>query len=284
MADWSKLGVIAGAGELPVRLAAHCAAVGQPYFVARIDGLADAALEAHPGASFGLGEMGARFKALRAAGCDAVTFVGLVRRPEFKSLKLDARATLMMPKVLAAARSGDDALMRVILQEFEREGFRVVGPEAAFAGLLAPAGVLGAHAPDAGMRADMIKAAMLAAALGAWDVGQGCVVCDGLVLALEAVEGTDAMLARVAGLPEAVRGTPAARRGVLVKRAKPIQERRIDLPTIGVSTIEGAANAGLAGIAVEAGGALIVGREDVIARADALGLFLLGFDPADMPA
>jgi DUF1009 family protein len=190
----------------------------------------------------------------------------------------------MMPKVLAAARSGDDALMRVILQEFEREGFTVVGPEAAFAGLLAPAGVLGAHAPDETMHADMVKAAAVAAALGKWDVGQGCVVCEGLVLALEAAEGTDAMLARVAALPAAVRGSGADRRGVLVKRTKPIQERRIDLPTIGVSTIEGAAAAGLAGVAVEAGGALIVDRDDVIARADALGLFVFGFDPAGLPA
>lgn len=284
MARWAKLGVIAGAGDLPVRLAEHCATIGQSYFVARIEGLADAALETHPGAAFGLGEMGARFKALAAAGCDAVTFVGLVRRPEFKALKLDARATLMMPKVLAAARGGDDALMRVILQEFEREGFRVVGPEEALADLLAPVGVLGVHAPDDAMRADLVKAAAIAAALGSWDVGQGCVVCDGLVLALEAAEGTDAMLARVAALPVAVRGTPDARRGVLVKRAKPIQERRIDLPAIGVSTIEGAARACLAGVAVEARGALIVGRDEVIARADALGLFVCGFDPADLPA
>lgn len=282
MSGWAKLGVVAGAGELPVRLVQHCATAMQPYFVARIEGLADPALEIHPGASFGLGEMGARFKALKAAGCDAVTFVGLVRRPEFKALKLDARATLMMPKVLAAARSGDDALMRVILQEFEREGFRIVGPEQAFAGLLAPAGVLGAHSPDDAMRADVVKAAALAEALGALDVGQGAVVCDGLALALEAAEGTDAMLARVAELPAAVRGTLQARRGVLVKRAKPIQDRRIDLPTIGVSTIDAAARAGLAGVAVEAGGALIVDRPAVIARADAQGLFVFGFTAADI--
>ena len=284
MADWKKLGVVAGAGDLPVRIAEHCAAMALPYFVARIEGLADPALDRHPGASFGLGEMGARFKALAAAGCDAVTFVGLVRRPQFNALKLDARAALMMPKVLASARTGDDALMRVILREFEREGFRVIGPELVFSDLLAPVGALGAHAPDADMRADIMKAAVVAAALGAWDVGQGCVVCDGLVLAVEAAEGTDAMLARVAELPLAIRGSPAARRGVLVKRAKPIQERRIDLPVIGISTIEGAARAGLAGVAVEAAGALIVARADLIATADALGLFVFGFDPADVPA
>jgi UDP-2,3-diacylglucosamine hydrolase len=267
-----------------VRLAAHLAATGAAFFVARIDGMADATLASHPGAAFGLGEMGARFRALKDAGCDAVTFVGLVRRPDFKTLKLDARAALMLPKVLAGARKGDDALMRAILEEFEREGFRIVGPEVAFAGLLAPKGVLGAHAPDGAAHADIARGAGIAAALGAWDVGQGCVVCDGFVLALEAAEGTDAMLARVAELPAAVRGDAQARRGVLVKRAKPIQDRRIDLPTIGLATLEAAAAAGLAGVAVEAGGALIVDREAVAARADALGLFVFGFDPADVVA
>lgn len=284
MSGWAKLAIIAGAGDLPVRLAAHCAAIGRPFYVARIAGMAEPALEAHPGAAFGLGEMGARFSALKAAGCDAVTFAGLVRRPDFRTLKLDSRAALMLPRVLGAARQGDDALMRAILDEFEREGFAIVGPEAAFGGLLAPKGVLGAVTPDDAARSDMAKAAAIAAALGALDVGQGAVVCDGFCLALEAAEGTDAMLARVAGLPEAVRGTPAARRGVLVKRAKPIQDRRIDLPTMGLATLEAAAAAGLSGIAVEAGGALIVDRDAVVLRADALGMFVAGFDPADLGA
>jgi DUF1009 family protein len=284
MTDWKKLAIVAGAGELPVRMARHCAAGARPYYVARIEGMSDAALEAHPGAAFGLGQMGARFKALKEAGVDAVTFAGVVRRPDFATLKLDARAALMLPKVLAAARKGDDALMRALLEEFEREGFAIVGPEDVFDGLRAVAGVYGAIAPDDDARADIAKAAQVAAALGRWDVGQGAVVCDGLVLALEAAEGTDAMLARVAGLPAAVRGAPGARRGVLVKRAKPVQDRRIDLPAVGLRTLEGAAAAGLAGIAVEAGGALVIARDALVARADALGLFIFGFDPADFPA
>jgi hypothetical protein len=104
-------------------------------------------------------------------------------------------------------------------------------------------------------------------------------VAGGLVLAVEAQEGTDAMLLRVAGLPPAIRGSPDDRRGVLVKRAKPQQERRIDLPTIGVRTIEGAARAGLAGVAVEAGGALVVDRAAVAAAGDAAGVFVIGFRP-----
>ncbi|MDZ4777457.1 MAG: UDP-2,3-diacylglucosamine diphosphatase LpxI [Alphaproteobacteria bacterium] len=279
MAAWTKLGVIAGGGELPVRIVEHCASTGAPYYVARIVGVSDAVLSAHPGGDFGLGEMDARFRALREAGCDAVTFVGIVKRPDFKSLKLDARAALMMPRVLSAARKGDDALLRVLGDEHEREGFRLVGADEVLAALLAPAGALGAVSPDALQLEDIAKGGEVAAALGAWDVGQGCVVCDGLVLALEAQEGTDEMLARVAGLPIEIRGASGAPRGVLVKCPKPIQDRRIDLPTIGLPTIEAVARAGLAGIAVEAGGALVMQREALIVRADELGLFVYGFAP-----
>jgi DUF1009 family protein len=128
----------------------------------------------------------------------------------------------------------------------------------------------------------MAKAARVAAAIGAFDVGQGLVVCDGLVLAVEAQEGTDAMLRRVAELPLTVRGTPQSRRGVLLKRPKLIQERRVDLPTIGVPTIERALAAGLAGVAVEAHGALAVRRPDIIAAANRAGLFVYGFTRAEV--
>jgi DUF1009 family protein len=276
----APLGMIAGGGNLPVRIATECRQSGRPVFVARIKGLADPALADYPGADFGLGEMGARFAALKAAGCEEVVFAGLVKRPDFKTLKLDARAALMLPRVLAAARKGDDALLRVLVEECEKEGFRVRAAEDVARSLAAAAGPLGAHVPDAAALADIAKGATVAAALGQWDVAQGAVVCDGLVLALEAAEGTDAMLARVAALPQDIRGAPGALRGVLIKRAKPIQERRIDLPTIGLATIEGAARAGLAGVAIEAGGALIVDRAALIARADALGLFVFGFDAA----
>jgi UDP-2,3-diacylglucosamine hydrolase len=279
MASWKKLGVIAGAGALPVRIVEHCAATGAPYYVARIIGVTDAVLATEPGGDFGLGEMGARFRALKEAGCDAVTFVGVVKRPDFKALKLDARAALMMPKVLSAARKGDDALLRVLGEEHEREGFRLVGADEVMGSLLASAGPMGAVAPTAAQMDDIAKGASVAAALGTFDVGQGCVVCEGLVLALEAQEGTDEMLARVAGLPAEIRGAADARRGVLVKRTKPIQERRIDLPTIGLPTLEGAARAGLAGIAVEAGGALVMQRAELLARADALGMFVYGLTP-----
>lgn len=281
---WKKLGVLAGGGELPVVLAEHLAATGRPYFIARVEDMADAALEAHPGATFGLGAMGARMEALRAAGCDAITLIGQVARPDLSTLQLDETAQAMLPAILAAMPHGDDALLRAVLSEHEKAGFHVIGVDEAMHELLAPAGVWGAVQPTARNLNDVKKAARVAAAVGSFDIGQGVVVCDGLVLTVEAQEGTDAMLGRVAELPTTVRGSADARRGVLVKRPKPIQERRIDLPTIGVRTIEGAARAGLAGVAVEANGALAVRRAEIVAAADRAGLFVCGFAPEETDA
>lgn len=282
MSSWRKLGVIAGGGELPVVLADHLAASGQPYFIARISPMADAALDRHPGASHGLGLMGARMSAMRDAGCDAVVLIGQVARPNIATLEFDDVARAMLPALLTAMPHGDDALLRAVLVEHERAGFRVVGVEEAMEDLLAPAGAWGNVAPTPAQMKDVAKAAKVAAASGAFDIGQGVVVCDGLVLAVEAQEGTDAMLRRVAELPLNIRGSADTRRGVLVKRPKPIQERRIDLPTMGVRTVEGAAAAGLVGIAVEAGGALTVRRDAIVAAANAAGVFVYGFTPAEI--
>jgi len=277
MAAWRKLGVIAGGGELPVVLAEHLAATQRQYFIARIEGSADPALDAHPGATIGLGLMGARMAALRTEACDAITLIGQVARPDLATLQLDDVAMQMMPAIVAAMSKGDDALLRAVLTEHEAAGFHVIGVDEAMTDLLAPAGVWGAVQPNGKNLKDIKKAANVAAAVGAFDIGQGVIVCDGLVLTVEAQEGTDAMLKRAAELPLVIRGSADRRRGVLVKRPKPIQERRIDLPTIGVRTVEGAARAGLAGIAVEAGGALAVRRADIIAAADREGLFVYGF-------
>jgi DUF1009 family protein len=278
---WRKLGVIAGGGELPVVLADHCAATNRPYFVARITPYAEPALSAHPGADNGLGHMGGRMRAMRDAGVDAVVLIGQVPRPDISKIDLDDGAMAMLPAIMAALPQGDDALLRAILNEHERAGFQVVGAEDVMGDLLAPEGVWGAVAPTPVQLKDIKKGATIAHAIGAFDIAQGVVVADGHVLALEAAEGTDEMLKRVAALPEALRGTPESRRGALVKRPKPIQERRIDLPVIGMRTIAGAAAAGLAGIAVEAHGALAVRRADMIAEADKLGLFLYGFTRAE---
>lgn len=271
------LGLIAGLGDLPVAIAENAVATGQGVHVLRLKGFEDPRLSCYPGSVVGLGEVGAVVARLREAGCRDLVFAGNVGRPNFSDLKLDLKGAALLPRVLSEARKGDDALLRVLVGEFERNGFNVIGSEQAHAALLAPAGLIAGPEPSASSLADLEVAARVASASGALDIGQACIVCDGLVLAVEAQEGTDEMLRRCATLPEAIRGTVLARRGVLVKRPKPAQERRIDLPTTGVSTVDLAAAAGLAGICVEAGGALMLNRSEMEAKAALSGLFLYGF-------
>jgi UDP-2,3-diacylglucosamine hydrolase len=284
MRSWTKLGIIAGDGDLPVRLAEHCREAGIPVHVSRITGMSDARLAGWPGKEHAISSFAARIQSLKADGVDAIVFAGYVRRPDFATLKADLRDALVLPRIISAATKGDEALLRAVTDEFRRAGFAILAAEDILDSLLAPSGLLGIHAPDDVAAADIARATEVARQIGLMDIGQGAVVARGLVLAVEAQEGTDLMLARVAALPVALRGTSSARAGVLVKVPKPQQERQIDLPTIGLATIEGAARAGLAGIAVQAGAALVMDREAVVRAADEAGLFVLGMDTGDAPA
>jgi DUF1009 family protein len=274
-----KLGLIAGGGNLPVEIAEHCLLSGRPLFVVRLKGFAGDELARYAGAEVGLAELGKCFKALRRAGCQAVCLAGRVARPDFTSLMPDLRGLAALPAAIAAARKGDDALLRMLVGEFEKEGFVVEGAHEVMEDLGLGAGPLGRHSPSEENLADVTRALDVARSIGRLDIGQAATVCRGLVLAVEAAEGTDAMLARVAELPEALRGRPDAPAGVLAKAAKPIQETRVDLPTIGPATVRGVARAGLAGIVGETGRLLVLEREAVIELADELGVFILGVDP-----
>ncbi len=275
----APLGLIAGLGDLPVTIAENAVESGQGVFVLRLKGFEEPKLESYPGTIVGLGEFGGLLKHLKAANCQQVTFAGIVKRPDFKNLKLDMRGASLLPKVIKAARRGDDSLLRVLVDEIEKHGFEVVGSDTVNADLITPSGTIAGCAPSANIMEDIALAARVASATGALDIGQGCVVCDGLVLAVEAQEGTDAMLKRCAELPAEIRGTSSDRRGVLVKRPKPEQERRIDLPTAGISTIEHVAAAGLSGLALEAGGTLMLDRAAMIEAAERAGIFIYGFAP-----
>jgi DUF1009 family protein len=274
-----KLGLVAGGGPLPIALAQRCRAAGRPLFVLRLKGFAGPGLEDFDGAEAGVAELGRVFDLLRRAACEAVCFAGVVARPDFSALKPDLRGLKALPGAVIAARRGDDALMRYLLGEFEKEGFAIEGAQEVDAGLTLGEGVLGAVAPGPEHAADIAGALRTARAIGALDIGQAAIVADGLVLAVEAQEGTEAMLRRCAELPAALRGTPAARKGVVAKAPKPIQERRIDLPVIGPDTVERAAEAGLAGIVGEARGVLVIERERLIQAADRLGVFVVGIAP-----
>ncbi len=275
----NKLGLIAGGGSLPVEIAQHCERSGRPLFVIRLKGFAGTDLSPYAGAEVSLAEIGKCMKALKRAGCRSICLAGNVARPDFTSLVPDLRGLMLLPKVVAGARKGDDALLRVLVGEFEREGFHVEGAHDVMEDLTLAAGPLGAHQPSDEDLADARRALHVARAIGALDVGQAAVVSHGLVLAVEAQEGTDALLKRVAELPAHLRGRPGAGQGVLAKAPKPIQETRVDLPTIGLATVQGVARAGLSGIVGEAGRLLVLDREATIALADELGVFILGVEP-----
>lgn len=277
MAD-GVLGIIAGAGELPLAIARIVQQDRRPVFVLALEGSADSgAFSGFPHAAVQIGEVARAVQLLKDAGCTAVTLAGRIARPEFSRIKLDRLGTMHLPRIVAAALRGDDALLRAVIAMFEKEGFRVLGTAEVTRSLLAPEGPLGAEAPGAQDSADIEIGCRVVQALGGLDVGQAAVVCGGLTLAVEAAEGTDQMLRRVADLPPQLRGTALMRRGVLVKAAKPRQERRVDLPVIGPATIKLAAAAGLAGVAVQAGSVLVVDRTSVAGLASASGLFVYGF-------
>jgi DUF1009 family protein len=196
--------------------------------------------------------------------------IGPVKRPSILDIRPDAEGARLLARVGRAAFGGDDGLLAAIHRVLAEEGFRVLGAHEILTEAVAGSGLLGSAAPDAQARADIERGRAVLHALGAADVGQACVVQQGIVLAVEAVEGTDAMLARCGGLARPGPG------GVLVKLVKPGQDRRTDLPTIGPGTVRAAAASGLRGVAFEAGGTILADREAAIAAADRAGLFLLG--------
>jgi len=271
-----RLGLIAGGGALPLAIAARCEAEGRPVFVVRLASFADPHLVRYPGLEAGMAEIGRVLSALKKAGCTAVCFAGTVNRPDFKALKPDLKGATVLPGIIAAATRGDDALLRKILSVFEAEGYAIEGADDILGGETLAAGALGRLSPSPDHLADLKKALHVAEKAGELDIGQGAVVCDGLVLAVEAQEGTDAMLARVAGLPADLKGAPGAPRGALGKAPKPIQDLRVDMPVMGARTVEMAAAAGLAGIGGVAGQLILIDRPAILEAADRLGLFVWG--------
>lgn len=268
------LGVLAGGGPLPRMIADAVAAAGRKVCFVAFNGYTDAATpDGYPCLWTRFGAAGGALEWLRRQGADELVFAGPVKRPTLASLKPDWWTAKLLAKIGVKA-FGDDGLLRLVAQALEAEGFKIVGMHQLLDGLLTPPGRVGRLEPDELAVRDIALGVRVARGMGALDVGQGCVVQQGLVLAVEAIEGTDAMLARCADLARPGAG------GVLVKMRKPQQDDRLDLPTVGVATIENAARAGLRGVAVEADGSLIVDRPAVAAAADRLGLFIIGVAPS----
>jgi DUF1009 family protein len=267
------LGIIAGAGSLPRRIADRCVAQGRSFQLLLLDGHADPAL--HAGLSFQtvrLGAAGEMFERMRQAGCREVVFAGKVERPSWRALRPDWRATKFIAEFALRADKGDNALMAAIVATCEAEGFKVRAPAELLGESGASAGVLGRISPAPPQRVDIALGVSVARAIGRLDIGHAVVVQAGVVLGVEAAEGTDRLIERC-GVLQREGGGP-----VLVKLCKPQQEIRADPPTIGPATIVHAAAAGFSGIAIEAGGTLIIDPDATVAEADRAGLFLLAIE------
>ena len=269
------LGILAGGGELPLRVARAARNAGRPVFAVVLSGWGDPAQWAGlPHAVERPGAAGRILSLLRDAGVRQLVLTGRARRPSVSALRPDAVGVRVVARIGTGFLLGDDGLLRAVARVLEEEGFEVVSPQSVLAGLLPESGLLGrAAAPDEAARADIRRGIAVCRALGAADVGQAVVVQQGLVLGVEAIEGTDALLARCGTLRREGRG------GVLVKLAKPGQDRRLDLPAVGPETVRNAAAAGLVGIAFGAGATVLLDRGATVAAADAAGLFLLALAP-----
>ena len=220
--------------------------------------------------------LGAAQKALEVARkekLDEIVMVGPVRRPSIVALRPDALAARVLAKAGASSVMGDDGLLKAIIRQIEDFGFKVIGPHELLQDGVNSEGTLGRCEPDDIALQDIRRGCSILTALGPTDVGQSIVIQDNIVIAIEAVEGTDAMIQRSGPLHREGPG------GVLVKLPKPGQEKRADLPTIGPQTVENADKAGIRGIAVHVSDTLFVDREQTIALADLLGLFIFSFDP-----
>lgn len=262
--------MLAGGGQLPARVIEACRRQGRPYFVIAFHGFTDpATVEGAPHAWVALEKVGSVLRRLHDEAVVEVVLAGPVRRPQrWLALRPDWRAVRLLLKMFRRWR-GDDHVLSLVVRELEGDGFRVVGAEAVAPDLLMPMGPLGRQSAADRHQKDIAIGIAAARELGARDRGQAVIVAGGRVLGLETAGGTAALLSG------SVRD-PATRGGVLVKIAKPHQERRVDLPSVGVDTVQQAAAAGLAGIALEAGGSLVIGRDEVARAADGAGLFVLG--------
>jgi DUF1009 family protein len=268
------LGIIAGAGELPRVLIQACQESGRPYLVLALEDTAEEETAVLAGAHYAtirFGTIGKTFDILRKHHVSELVLAGRVTRPRIATLRPDLKGAKLLARIGAQMMSGDNELLSSVIQFLEEEGFRVTGAEEVVRDLLTPEGMIGSLYPDKRAQADIESGARIARAIGALDIGQSVIIQNGLILGIEAIEGTDGLIQRCVGLKVEEKG------GVLVKVKKPQQEKRVDLPTIGVDTIERLAECGFAGVAVEAGASLILNRREVARRADALGVFVIGF-------
>jgi hypothetical protein len=269
--------IIAGGGAFPLEVAEAARAAGREVIVIGLRGFAGKVLRRFPYVAVDMLDPGGMIAALRDCAPSCVVLAGAVTRPGPLAIGSVFSAYRNREDLARILSAGDDRLLRGVVDLIEEAGFRVAGAQEIAPAVLAPEAVIGAASPDGAAMADVERGRALLAAIGPWDVGQAVVVSGGRVLAVEGPEGTDAILDRVLDLQRRKRVKLDGQGGVLVKIPKPGQDVRIDLPAIGPRTVEKVRAAGLSGIAVKAGGVVLVDRAGIVREADRAGLFVMGF-------
>ncbi len=272
-----QIALICGAGQFPLVAARAATARGRDVFILALKGIASEGVAEFPHIWLGVGQLGAAFREIEARGIEEICFIGGLGRPEFADLRPDWGAIKRLPEILRLLKGGDDHALKGVLRLFESEGLRVIGVETLAPELLAAPGAMNRLPFPKEMEEDLAYGHDCLAALSAFDCGQALVLSHRRIVALEAAEGTDSMLLRVAELRERGRWRAKGSAGMLIKAPKQGQDLRVDLPAMGPETVAAAAKAGLRGIAVEAGKVLILDRDAVAALAEKAGLFLHGF-------
>ncbi len=270
--------MIAGRGALPLILAEHLAANSADPLIFGVGGEHEPWIEQYDHEILGWGHFGKRFNALKQRGISQILLAGSFTRPAIEITKMDWEAIKTLPQILGFMIGGDNSLLSGVIKVFEKRGVEVVAAQHVMPELLSPSGSLVGRKPNKKASLNMRRASEATQVLGQLDIGQAAVAVGGRVIAVEGVEGTDGMLARVRDLRASGKLTENGRNGVLVKAMKPNQDARVDLPTIGVETILMAHEAGLAGVGVHAGQSFILHRDQAIATAKEKGLFIYGFD------
>jgi hypothetical protein len=276
-AERGPIAIICGGGSFPGAVAEAIVRRGRTPVMFGLKGWADpAAVERYTHHWIALGQFGRFVRLAQSEHCRDVLLIGTLVRPSLRRIRLDWQTIRLMPRIVRSFRGGDDRLLSGVAGLIESAGLCVIGVGDVAPEIFAPEGRLGRYGPSDRDQGDITRGLKLIAALGPFDVGQAAVVANNHVLAVEAAEGTDNMLGRIAELRGQGRVTAAPGTGVLVKAPKPGQDRRFDLPSIGPQTIANAARAGLAGIAVAAGSTIMAEAADVIAAADRAGIFVVG--------
>ena len=271
------LAIICGGGGFPGAVAEAVARQGRRPVMFAIKGWADPkVVERYDHHWIAIGQTGRLFRLAHAESCREAVFIGTLLRPPLTEIRLDWQSIRLLPRLFRMFRGGDDRLLSGIASLLAEGGLRVIGLEEVAPDIIVPDGALGRYQPSPRDRADIARALAMIAALGPFDVGQAAVVANNHVLAVEAAEGTDNLLARIADLRRQGRVVTPPGVGVLVKAPKPGQDRRFDLPAIGPQTVENVSHAGLAGLAVAAGGTIIADAGQAVAAADRAKIFLLG--------